>query len=454
LEKTHLCLEKIYNLLQIVEYRLTAQLFCTPYPKEYNICNTLRVHQYNIMKILFLSSWFPYPPINGAKIRIYNLIRELAAKHEIVLLSFVRTFSLEEAQKNIPSLSRYCQTVKVVPARPYKPNAFNAFQGLFSRKPRSVIQTYSHEMANLLKQTASSESYDVLIASEVNMPYLVSQLASEVVGIPKILDSIEVSLAKDAYRNAQTLDRRIRDGLTWLKLRGFTKSLLQKVEACTVPSEQEKQNILEIMPGYTNVKVVPHSLDLAQYTGSFGEPSPNSLVYTGSFTYHANFDAVDYFLKEIYPRIKLSVPEVSMQVLGDTGGVQVENWPIDNSVVFTGLLYDVRPSLAQSWLSIVPLRIGAGTRLKIIESLALGTPVVSTSKGAEGLDVTHGKNILIADTPSEFANAVLNVLQNPDLREKLSREGHKLVVENYSSSVMGVNFNSLLERIVYSNSGR
>jgi glycosyltransferase involved in cell wall biosynthesis len=96
----------------------------------------------------------------------------------------------------------------------------------------------------------------------------------------------------------------------------------------------------------------------------------------------------------------------------------------------------------------VPIRIGAGTRLKIIESLALGTPVVSTSKGAEGLEVTNGKNILIADTPSEFADAVVSVLQNSGLRESLSQEGRKLVVENYSSEIMGVNFNSLLEEVV------
>jgi polysaccharide biosynthesis protein PslH len=401
------------------------------------------------VKILFLSSWFPYPPINGAKIRIYNLIRELATQHEITLLSFVRTFSMEEAQKNIPFLRQYCQTVKVVSARPYKPNIFNSFQGLFSRKPSSIIQTYSHEMAGFVKEAISSESYDVLVASEVNMPYLVSQLAYESVGVPIILDSIEVSLAKDAYKNAPTLIRGIRNGLTWLKLKGFTKSLLQKVNACTVPSEQEKQNILELMPRYSNVKVIPHSLDLAQYTGPFGEPLQNSLVYTGSFTYHANFDAVDYFLKEIYPRIKLFAPEVCLQIIGNTGGVQFEKWPIDKSITFTGLLYDVRPSIARSWLSIVPLRIGAGTRLKIIESLALGTPVVSTSKGAEGLDVTNGKNILIADTPSEFANAVLNVLQNPELRETLSREGHRLVAEKYSSSIMGANFNSLLEKVVF-----
>ena len=104
--------------------------------------------------------------------------------------------------------------------------------------------------------------------------------------------------------------------------------------------------------------------------------------------------------------------------------------------------------MARSWLSVVPLRIGAGTRIKIIESLALGTPVVSTSKGAEGLEVDHGENILIADEPDEFARAVLNVLQNPGLRAKLSSEGRRLVFEKYSSEVMGRKFNSLLDKIV------
>jgi glycosyltransferase involved in cell wall biosynthesis len=402
------------------------------------------------VKILFLSSWFPYPPINGAKIRIFNLVRELSTKHEISLFSFARTFTMEQAQKNIPVLMQYCQTVNVLPARLYKPDKISALLGLVSRKPRSVIQTYSREMKHLVKESLELESYDVLVASEVNMPYLVSQLASEIVGIPKILDAIEISLAKDAYKNAGTVGQRVRNGLTWLKLKGFTRSVLQKVDACTVPSEQEKQNVLEILPEYPNVKVIPHSLDLAQYTSSFGEPRPESLVYTGSFTYFANFDAVKFFLKEIYPEIKLFAPNTRLQIIGSAGDAQLEKLLIDDSVTFTGLLHDVRPDIARSWLTIVPLRIGAGTRLKIIESLALGTPVVSTSKGAEGLDLTHGKNLLIADTPSEFANAVISVLHNRDLRDSLSREGRKLVADKYSSSTMGVKFNSLLERVVYS----
>jgi glycosyltransferase involved in cell wall biosynthesis len=306
-------------------------------------------------------------------------------------------------------------------------------------------------MSALIKEALINESYDVMVASEVNMPYLVSQLASEVTGIPKIIDAVEVSLAKDAYNNAGTMSQKIRNGLTWVKLKGFTKSVLQNVEACTVPSEREKQNVLEITPGYTHIEVIPHSLDITRYTMSVDNPHPVSLVYTGSFTYFANLDAMDYFLKDIYPQIKLSAPKVRLQVIGDIGNTQLEKWPIDESITFTGLIQDVRPNIAMSWLSIVPLRFGAGTRLKIIESLALGTPVVSTSKGAEGLDVINGKNILLADTPSEFANAVLRVLQNRDLRESLSGEGRKLVVEKYSSISMGIKFNSLLENVVYSN---
>jgi glycosyltransferase involved in cell wall biosynthesis len=400
------------------------------------------------VKILFVSSWFPYPPINGAKIRIYNLIRELSKQHEIVLLSFTRTFSMEEAQKNVPHLEEFCRTVKVVPFRAFRPNVSNAIQGLFSSLPRSVIQSYSQEMADLIQETVRLEPFDALVASEVNMPYLVSRLATEVTRLPKIVDAIEIALAKDAYENARSPMMRLRHGFTWNKLKTYTRSILQNVDACTVPSEQEKANLLEIMPGYAGVKVVPHALDLTQYTGAFGSPRPGSLVFTGSFTYHPNQDGAHYFLQDIYPRIKQFVPEVCTQILGNTGSAPIETWPLDSSVSFTGMIYDVRPHIAQSWLSIVPLRMGAGTRLKIIESLALGTPVVSTSKGAEGLDVTNQENILIADTPSEFADAVIRVLRNAEFREALSRQGRKLVAEKYSAEAMGTSFNSLLEQVV------
>jgi glycosyltransferase involved in cell wall biosynthesis len=399
------------------------------------------------MNILFLSTWFPYPPINGAKIRVYNLIRELAKNHEVTLLSFAQTIPIEEALQQIPFLGQYCHSVNVFPAKPYTPDNLESLKGFFSLLPRSVVQAYSPEMANLVEKKINTNTFDAVVASEVNAPTVTSLLASRIRGVPIILDALEIGLAKQGYYGERSLLRRIRRGMTWFKLRNFTKRLLSKSTACTVPSLQERRNLLEITSDQTQIEIIPHSVDLNHYKGFFGFPREKSLVFTGSFTYKANLDAAFYLIEKIYPQIKAKLPEVKVNIVGSTNGVDITSWPVDNNINFTGLLKDVRPTVTQSWVSIVPLRIGAGTRLKIIESMALGTPVVSTSKGAEGLDVIHGENILIADDPYEFAQAVLEVLQNHQLHEKLSSGGHKLVQEKYSSEIMGRKFNFLLERI-------
>jgi glycosyltransferase involved in cell wall biosynthesis len=234
--------------------------------------------------------------------------------------------------------------------------------------------------------------------------------------------------------------------MTWFKLERFTKMVMRTAQACTVPSQQEKINLSMLAPNHV-VEIIPHCVDLSYYEGSFGPPKKNWLVFTGSFTHQANMDAVLYFLEEIFPKIKAKLPEVCFQVVGSTNGVDVSSWPVDHSVLFSGLQKDIRQIVAQSWLSVVPLRIGAGTRLKIIESMALGTPVVSTSKGAEGLEVTHKENILIADNPIDFSDAVIELLQDDQLRERLSVGGLRLVRDSYSSEAMGRKFGSLLDQI-------
>lgn len=399
------------------------------------------------MKILFLSSWFPYPPMNGAKIRIYNLIRELAKKHDITLLSFAQAIPIDEAKVNISHLNQFCRSVNVIPARSYQHNSLEALIGFFSLMPRSVFQTYSPQMEELIREKLKTDSFDVVVASEVNAPTVTSLLASRIQGPLKILDALEVGLAKNDFYLERSPLRRIRRGMTWYKLRRFTKKLLNSYNACTVPSMQEKQNIMEFVTNQTHVEIIPHCVNLDYYHGSFGLPERDTLTFTGSFTYQANSDAAAYFFEQIYPLIKSEAAGVRTKIVGSTNGTDVNKWPIDDHVVFTGLLKDVRQVIAQSWLSIVPLRIGAGTRLKIIESMALGTPVVSTSIGAEGLDVVHGENILLADDPKDFARAVLEILRNPQLRDKLSVAGLKLVKERYGAETLGNKFNLLLDRV-------
>jgi glycosyltransferase involved in cell wall biosynthesis len=170
-------------------------------------------------------------------------------------------------------------------------------------------------------------------------------------------------------------------------------------------------------------------------------------VYAGALTYHANYDAAQYLLADIYPRLAAKVPGLTLRVTGGTRGVDLDALPTHPGVHYTGYVPDIRPVVARSWVSVVPLRVGGGTRLKILESMALGTPVVSTSKGAEGLEVTHGENILIADDPRDFADSVTEVLQSPALRARLASGGRRLVETTYAWDIVGPRLRALVEQV-------
>ena len=208
--------------------------------------------------------------------------------------------------------------------------------------------------------------------------------------------------------------------------------------------------MLSIAPHCRRVVVVPNGVDLDRYKGDFGAPEPGTLIFPGALTYGANFDAMAFFLHQVFPLVKARRPEVVLRITGKTNGVPVDRLPLDERVILTGHLDDVRPPVAQSWACVVPLRIGGGTRLKILEAMALGTPVVSTSKGAEGLEVVPGEHILIADEPTEFADAVLRLLDDPALRTKLAADGQRLVREQYGWEQIGKKLDQLLHQIVQS----
>ncbi|NIV37258.1 MAG: glycosyltransferase [Anaerolineae bacterium] len=179
----------------------------------------------------------------------------------------------------------------------------------------------------------------------------------------------------------------------------------------------------------------------------FGPPEADALVYSGALTYSVNFDAVDFFLREVFPLIQAKRPTVKLSVTGKLEGVPIDRLPANDGLVLTGYLDDVRPTVARSWACVVPLRVGGGTRLKILEALALGTPVVSTSVGAEGLKVTPGVDILIADEPTEFADATLRLLEDPGLRAELAANGRRLVRERYDWDQIGEQLDRFLRQV-------
>lgn len=387
------------------------------------------------MRILFLSRWFPYPTSNGSKLRIYNLLRGLAAHHEVSLLSFTERDTETPAE---PALRAICETIDVVRWKEFAPTSRRARLGFFQAAPRSVLDTYSPEMAGQIRETLAANQIDLVIASQLAM----AAYAPAFAGTPAIFEEVELGVFYEQYTRAVSWPRRLRYGLTWFKHRRYLAHLLRNFQACTVVSEQERRLLQQAVPPFDAVHVIPNCIDLGQYTAqstvqstaqSAVQPTmrPHDLIFTGSFRYHANYDAVTWFLQEMYPHIQRQVPEVMLKITGDHADLPLP--PADN-VIRTGFVDDIQSLIAQSAISIVPMRVGGGTRLKVLEAMALGTPVVSTAKGAEGLDVQDNVHLLIADTPAEFARAVVRVLTTPDLRRTLVQNAYRLVQEKYDWS--------------------
>jgi len=397
------------------------------------------------MKILCLTGWFPYPPDNGARMRLYYLLRELGFRHHLDLLCFV---SEEEEKPDAGVLGPSCRLLGAVPFRGFRPLGLRALLGFFSGRPRSLLDTYSPVMATLVRQALERGHYDLILAFEIGPGTCTSQYVWKMDSVPWVVEDLELSMIWAKVQARRNILGQWRHRLTWWKLRRYASGLLRRTSGCTVASEQERQVVLDIAPEYRPLEVVPNGVDVVRNSSDYGSVEPDTLVFTGALTYEANFDAMRFFLSEIFPRIRGRRPESVLYITGRTGEVDLKRLSLDERVIFTGYLEDVRPRVARSQVCVVPLRAGGGTRLKILEAMALGTPVVSTSKGAEGLAVTPGRDVLIADEPQAFANAVLRLLGDADLRAWLSRNGRRLVSEQYDWKKIGARLNVFLQQVV------
>lgn len=394
------------------------------------------------MHILFLSTWFPYPPDNGAKIRVYHLLRALAAKHRVTLASFV----FDTARPNEADVLRHWGIdVHVVQRNPFERSPMTGALRFFSRQP--IVTHPLPAMADMVRKLLTETQFDVVLASiEVMATYALMAPNSAI----KILEEHN-SLSRwmwERYRVQSSAIQRLRCWISWNKTRHFEASLFRQFDLCMMVSELDRAASMTMLPSYHGpVEVVPNGVDCQHNHPGLARPRPNALVYNGSLTYSANYDAMQWFLADVYPQIKAEEPSVALTVTGSTSNVDLTGLALDDTVHFTGLVDDVRLPVAQAAACVAPLRQGGGTRLKILESMALGTPVVSTSKGAEGLEVRHGEHLLLADDAPTFAQHVLTLLRDPALGKRLGAQARRLVEQHYDWSFIGQRFLRLVEDV-------
>ncbi len=372
------------------------------------------------MNILFVTPRLPYPPYRGDKLRMYNTIKILSRRHSISLLSFIQRQSEREY---IPALSQYCRDLQVV-LLPTSRSYLNCGWNIPSAVPFQVAYFYSPEMRARFEEMLAAEKFDIVHAYLIRMAHYVVENVGVVPTILDLTDAISLYLKTFLDITRNPLEKLLLF-VEWSRMRAYER-ILARFDRCLVCSEIDKKALAEAVPG-ARLDIVPNGVDLSYFRPSTVAPEPHSIIYTGNMSYFPNTDGILYFYHHIFSYIKERVPDVKLYVVGQRPPGKVRALARDPNVMVTGLVEDVRSYYLRSAVAICPVRFGAGTPFKVIESLALGVPVVSTSQGCAGLRVQGGRDVLIADEPGEFAARVVELMENVALRNALAANGRELV---------------------------
>ncbi len=403
------------------------------------------------MKILFLSQIVPYPPKGGALQRGYNLIREIHKYNKIYLMAFIHPEVLNNDTLIADSrreLEKFCERIEYFPLWPKK-SKYHTYAGvlfsLFSKRPFCVFAYRSSSFKKCFLEIMRTEKIDLVHVDTIGL----AQFNNETIHVSKVLThhNIESILMKRRAEVEANPLARLYLSQEAKKLETYELQESPKFDANIMVSDIDKEELKKRVPDIKTA-VIPNGVDTDYFHVQQTEGLP-SLIYAGGMNMFANKDAVMYFLKEIWPRIKAERPDINFFAIGqDPPQDLLEIGRNDSNVHVTGYVDDVRPYIAKASVYVVPLRVGGGTRLKILDAMAMGKAIVSTSIGCEGINVKKGENILVADNPSEFANIVLELIDNPDRAKKLGEAARRLVESRYSWEIIGRKLQEVYEEII------
>ncbi len=387
------------------------------------------------MRILFLSTWFPYPPDNGSKLRVYYLLRALAQAQDVTLVSF----AFDTAWPDQPGDQRLlCSAVHAVPVNPFEVNRAGTLRTFLSARP--IASRPIPAMMKLVTEVLHKGAFEAVIASTETMAHYA--LLSPP-GIARILEEHN-SMTRwmhERYDGANGTLQRARRWVSWKKRCSYEGHSYRHFDLITMVSELDRAaTVMTVGDPRVRVEVVANGVDCVHNRPGLAQLQANALVYNGSLTYAGNYDAMRWFLAGIYPRVKSQAPDVRLTITGSTVGVDLAGLALDDTVRLTGFVDDVRTPVAEASVCVAPIRQGGGTRLKILEAMALGTAVVATPKAAEGLEVVDGEHLLLAVDAEQFASQTIALLRDADKRQRLATRARQLVESQYDWQQIGERF--------------
>jgi len=384
------------------------------------------------MRILLLTPQLPYPPHQGTSLRNYNLIAQLARRHPVGVLSFLdANQSLDEAGP----LLGLCEWVDTVPV-PERSATARLRQMLTTPLPDMAWRLWAPAYRERLARRLSESTYDVVQIEAIELaPYLPAVEAVRPRPLIVFDDhNCEWLLQKRACLTDARIVRRWPAALyslvQWMRLKRYEADACRRVDRVVAASEADRKAINAVAPEVA-ISIVPNGVDLDEY-GDYGGPLERfDLVFTGKMDFRPNVDAALWFCDEVLPLIRRVRPPVTLAIVGQRPHPRLERLRQAPGVVLTGWVADVRPYIAGATVYVAPLRVGGGTRLKLMQAMAMGSAIVATSLGAEGFPFEAGRQLLLADTPADFAAAVLALLDDAERRAQLGREARAFVRAGY-----------------------
>ncbi len=403
------------------------------------------------MNILWLNANLLLPLDKGGKLRTWHVMKHLAARHELTYLSFCDPAQPPADHEGMGEVCAHLHTVpRTDPAKGTPRFYLDAARYLVDPVPYGVAKYRAEGFRAILAGLLRDHRFDAVVCDFlvpiVNMP--------ESLPCPAILftHNVEAEIWRRHAENAGNPLARLLLGRQWTRMLRFERSALARFDLTLAVSEADRDTFARLYPDalQTPAHVVQTGVDTSYFmpTPAAAPARPVHLVFTGSMDWLPNEDGMVYFVREILPRIRQVEPGATLSIIGRAPTPAVRRLADDAGIEVTGRVDDVRPHIAAGSVYIVPLRIGGGTRLKIFEAMAMGKAVVSTTVGAEGLPVTPGQDLVIADEPARFAQAVVHMIRDVEARRRIEENARRLVVERYDWSAVAGDFEEALRRVV------
>ena len=393
------------------------------------------------MKILWVKAGKLLPVDAGGKIRSYNILRQLQKRHDLVYLSHYggnRDLWYEkEIQKHFPG------AIPLWTAAPDSSTIARLLHYIYclpSRAPFAVRKFTDRAARRKIEQLFQEHQFDAAVCDflSASLTFPADRWSQTML----FQHNVETVLWERMLQNESHWLKRLIFRLEAAKMRKYERSSIGKFQHVIAVSEQDRSYMAQYMPA-KKISVTPTGVDLENFRSGSGLQSEQPLVvFTGTMDFEPNVDGVGYFCREIWPLVLRAVPNARFRIVGKNPVASVQKLA-SQTVEVTGTVPSVVDHLQQAWALVVPLRMGGGTRLKIYEGMAVGRAVVSTSIGAEGLDVCNGKDILIADKPEAFAEALITLLRQPELRKRYERASLELT-RKFDWSVVAEQFAEIL----------